>query len=84
LFFTIYQAEAVNEAGCRLVTEVAKKYNCLVGLPLSTTRSYDAGEGKEKVQQEFQNQVDVFKDWEGDLLMAEVKLLFFLHPVKEI
>ena len=76
-YFIIYQAEEVNEAGCRLVTEVAKKYDLLVGLPLSTTRSYDAGEGKEKVQQEFQNQIDVFKNWEGDLLMAEVCIISF-------
>ena len=48
-----------------------------MGLPLSTTRSYAADEGKEKVQQEFQNQIDVFKNWEGDLLMAEVFITSF-------
>uniref|UniRef100_A0A7M5X3G4 Hcy-binding domain-containing protein n=2 Tax=Clytia hemisphaerica TaxID=252671 RepID=A0A7M5X3G4_9CNID len=64
-------AKEVNDAGCRLVTEVAKKHNKLIGLPVSTTRSYAAGESKEKVQKEFQQQIDIFKNWDGDLLMAE-------------
>ena len=68
-----FQADEVNQAGCRLVTEVAKKHNLMIGLPVSTTRSYAAGNSKEVVQKEFQKQVDIFEKWDGDLIMAEVE-----------
>ncbi|XP_057311420.1 betaine--homocysteine S-methyltransferase 1-like isoform X2 [Hydractinia symbiolongicarpus] len=64
-------AKEVSEAGCRLANEVAKEYNCLVAGPISPTSSYTANLGKEKVQKEFQAQVDVFKSQNMDLLMAE-------------
>ena len=66
------QADEINEAGCRLVTEVARKYDKLIGLPISTTRSYAGNEGKEKVQKEIKQQIEAFEKWDGDLLMAEV------------
>lgn len=67
----LLNADEVNQAGCRLVTEVSKKHNTMIGFPLSTTKSYAAGLGKDVVQNEFQKQIDVFKEWHGDLVMAE-------------
>ena len=59
------------------MTEVARKYDKLIGLPISTTRSYAGNEGKEKVQKEFRQQIEAFEKWDGDLLMAEVNKKYF-------
>ena len=77
-FSLFVQADEINEAGCRLVTEVARKHYKLIGLPLSTTRSYANKEGKGKVQKEFRQQIAAFEKWEGDLIMAEVKFKNFI------
>ncbi|XP_057303739.1 betaine--homocysteine S-methyltransferase 1-like [Hydractinia symbiolongicarpus] len=64
-------AKDVSDAGCKLVKEVAKEYGCLVAGPISPTDSFGKNMGKEKVQKEFQAQVDVFKSQNMDLLIAE-------------
>jgi len=69
---TIIQCEEVNEAGCRLVSEAAKEFGCYIGFPVSTTTAYEHNLGKDKVQEEFQRQLDAFKGFECDLFMAEV------------
>ena len=72
-----FQCDEVNEAGCNLVTAVAKEFGTMIGLPITTTRSYQAGLGKEKVQEEFRKQLSVFDNHPGDLVMAEVCIMFF-------
>lgn len=61
----------MSDAGCKLVKEVAREYGCLVAGPISPTDSFEKNMGKEKVQKEFQTQVDVFKSHNMDLLIAE-------------
>ena len=56
---------------------MAAEYGCLVAGPLSTTLSYKNNLGKEAVQQEFQRQVNVFKDQNVDFLIAEVSFVIF-------
>ena len=62
----------MNAAGCQLVRKAAEEYGCYVGFPVSTTTAYEHNLGKEKVQEEFQRQLDAFKGFECDLFIAEV------------
>ena len=69
------QCSEVNKAGCHLVTEVAKEFGCYVGFPVSGTTAYEMNLGKDKVQEEFQRQLDAFEGFHCDLLIAEVKII---------
>ena len=72
--FLFTQCSEVNKAGCHLVTEVAKEFGCYVGFPVSGTTAYELNLGKDKVQEEFQRQLDAFDGFDCDLLVAEVKI----------
>ena len=68
------KADEVNEAGCRLVTEVATEFGRYVGFPISTTSAYGRGSGKKYAQEEFRRQVDAFGSYKCDLMIAEVRV----------
>jgi len=69
----------VNKAACDLAHQVANEGDALVAGGISQTPSYLSGLGKEKVQAEFDKQVNVFVKEKVDFLIAE----YFEH-VEEI
>ena len=60
IIFITSQCEEVNDAGCRLVTEVADELGTYVAFPVSATSAYEMKLGKEKAQEEFRRQLDAF------------------------
>ncbi|XP_066917958.1 betaine--homocysteine S-methyltransferase 1-like [Clytia hemisphaerica] len=74
----LLNGEEINNAGCQLVSKVAKDHGCFVALPLVTTEAYSQKKGKELVQKEFLSQINIFKNYEVDLLISE-----FMSSVEE-
>jgi len=67
-----FTAAEVNTASCQLAREVANEGNALVAGGLSETPSYHSGLGKQRVQQEFQKQIDIFVQNNVDFLVCEL------------
>jgi len=61
----------VNDEACRLAREVADEGGALVAGGICQTPTYLSGGGKEKVQQEFQKQVDSFMRNKVDFIICE-------------
>lgn len=76
---TKFTCRQVNDAACRIAHEVANEGDALVAGGISQTPTYLSGLGKNKTQQEFKKQVDVFLENKVDFLIAE----YFEH-VEEI
>ena len=70
----VFQCELINQAACDLAREVANEGDALVAGNICETPSYLSGLGKEVVQNEFQQQIDVFVKNDVDFLIGEVNL----------
>ena len=69
----------INDAACKLAREVADEGGALVSGGVCQTPTYLSGLGKDKVQEEFRKQTEVFKANGVDFMIAE----YFEH-VEEI
>ncbi|XP_022246003.1 betaine--homocysteine S-methyltransferase 1-like [Limulus polyphemus] len=69
----------INDEACKLAREVAEEGDCLVAGGLAQILTYQPGTNKEKVQEEFRKQVDVFVKNGVDFIVCE----YFEH-VEEI
>lgn len=70
----------INQAACDLAREVANEGDALVAGNISQTPSYMSGHGKEVVQKEFQEQIDVFVKNDVDFLLGE--LFFYVEEAE--
>lgn len=70
--FLGFQCTEINQAACELAREVANEGDALVAGNISQTPSYMSGLGKEVVQKEFQQQIDIFVKNDVDFLIGEV------------
>lgn len=60
---------------------MANEGNALVAGSISTVPAFTDRKGKEEIMNEFQKQIDVFKDENLDFLLGEVNMFFYLHSV---
>ncbi|XP_072166178.1 betaine--homocysteine S-methyltransferase 1-like [Diadema setosum] len=67
--------EELNERACDLAREVADEGDALVAGSLCPVVAYEAGKGKDVVQNQFRQQCDVFSRKKVDILIGE----FFGH-----
>ncbi|KAK4289590.1 hypothetical protein Pmani_037450 [Petrolisthes manimaculis] len=70
-----YTCREINEAGCSLAREVANEGNALVAGSISTCPVYSQGKGKQEVQAQVRQQLDVMVKHKVDFILAE----FFRH-----
>ncbi|XP_076333421.1 betaine--homocysteine S-methyltransferase 1-like isoform X1 [Tachypleus tridentatus] len=74
-----FTGHEINNEACKLAREVAGEGDCFVAGGFSQHPNYQPGTNKEKVQEVFRKQVDVFVENEVDFLICE----YFQH-VEEI
>lgn len=78
--FLGFQCTEINQAACELAREVANEGDALVAGNISQTPSYMSGLGKEVVQKEFQQQIDIFVKNDVDFLIGE--LFFYVEEAE--
>ncbi|CAH3139041.1 unnamed protein product [Pocillopora meandrina] len=70
----------INQAACDLARQVANEGDALVAGNICQTPSYMSGLGKEVVQREFQEQIDIFVKNDVDFLIGE--LFFYVEEAE--
>lgn len=66
-----YGVKDLNRAACNIAQEVADEFGALVCGGVCQTPTYLSGLGKEKTQDEFRKQMEVFIEHDVDFLLAE-------------
>ena len=66
----------MNESACKIVKKVAEEYDCFWAGGLSPTNLYANGGLKEKVQQYFRAQAEIFVRYDADFFIVEVNTFF--------
>jgi len=66
-----YGVKDLNRAACKIAQEVADEYDALVCGGVCQTPTYLSGLGKQKTQDEFRKQMEVFLEEDVDFLLAE-------------
>lgn len=72
--FVLFKCKRINQAACDLARQVANEGDALLAGNICQTPSYMSGLGKEAVQREFQEQIDIFVKNDVDFLIGEVTL----------
>ena len=76
LFGIIFQTTKINQAACGLAKEVAKEGGVhFAGCINHTAFLYSQGAGKDVVLKKFREQIEIFLQYNADLIIAEVSCL---------
>ena len=76
LFGIIFQTTRINQAACDLAEEVAREGGVyFAGCINQTAFLYSQGAGKDVVMKKFREQIEIFLQYNADLIIAEVSCL---------
>lgn len=69
----VHESDDINEAGCKIVSNVSKEYGCMWAGCVSWTYVYrrQKERSKEEIQKIFRDQTKIFVEHDADLLIAE-------------